>query len=246
MPDTSRSPANRPAMIKVPIDGDNVDAYLTTPVPTPAPAVVVIQELFGVNNDIRKTCDELAAAGFVAVAPDLFWRQERNVNLNSWSDSDWKKGFALYGAYDRDVGVRDIFQVVQAARHLQGTDGKVAVMGFCLGALMSFLVAARHDVDSAVAYHGGDTDKYLDEAKAIKAPLIMHLGEEDEFINKDAQKKIRDALAYMPNATVYSYPGQCHAFARHSGTHYNAAAATVANARTVEFLKQHLGQGRPR
>jgi carboxymethylenebutenolidase len=113
-------------------------------------------------------------------------------------------------------------------------------MGFCLGGLMTFLVAARRDVDAAVAYHGGDTDKYVSEAHAIKAPLLMHLGERDEFIDKDAQKRIKSALADMPNATVYSYPDQYHAFARHTGAHYNAAAAALANGRTISFLGLHL------
>jgi carboxymethylenebutenolidase len=116
-------------------------------------------------------------------------------------------------------------------------------MGFCLGGLMSYLVAARHDVDAAVAYHGGETDKYLGEAIAIRAPLLMHLGEEDEYIDKAAQKKIKAALADLPNATVFSYPGQYHAFARHTGAHYDPDAAALANGRTVSFLAQHLNSG---
>jgi carboxymethylenebutenolidase len=95
-------------------------------------------------------------------------------------------------------------------------------------------------VDAAVAYHGGDTEKYLGEVDGLRAPLLMHLGEEDEFISKPAQTEIKTALAGKPNATVYSYPGQRHAFSRHSGAHYNAAAAALANRRTVEFFGRHL------
>ena len=241
MPNTLQSPVSRSRTIQIDVDGKKLDAYMATPMRIPAPVVVVLQEIFGVNNDIKKTCDELAAAGFNAIAPDLFWRQERDVNLNNWSDAEWKKGFVLYGAYDRDLGVHDIDAVIKAARHVEGSTGKVAVMGFCLGGLMTFLVAARRDVDAAVAYHGGDTDKYLGEAHAIKAPLLMHLGELDEFINKDAQRLIKSALADVPNATVYSYPDQYHAFARHTGAHYNAAAAALANGRTISFLGLHLG-----
>jgi carboxymethylenebutenolidase len=246
MADTSPLRPVHSEMIRIAVDGSQVDAYMATPPRTPAPAVVVLQEIFGINNDIKLTSDELASAGFVAVAPDLFWRKERGVNLNSWSDDDWKKGFSLYGAYDRDLGVRDIAAIVQAARHLPGTTGKVAVMGFCLGGLMSYLMAARQEVDAAVAYHGGDTEKYLNEAHAIRAPLLMHLGEEDEFINRAAQQQIKAALSDLPNATVYSYPGQYHAFARHTGTHYNAAAARLANSRTRSFLAQHLKLGTAR
>jgi carboxymethylenebutenolidase len=118
--------------------------------------------------------------------------------------------------------------------------GKIAVLGYCLGALMTFLTAARHRVDAAVAYHGGDTEKYLGEVGGLHAPLLMHLAEEDEFISKPAQAEIKAALAKNPNATVYSYPGQCHAFSRHNGLHYNAAAAVLANGRTSQFLDQTL------
>jgi carboxymethylenebutenolidase len=216
-------------------------AYIAGPKSLPAPAVVVLQELFGVNADIRKTCDELAEQGFVAVAPDLFWRQEPGVDLNVTSEADWQHGLRLYGAYDRDAGAKDVKETVDAVRKLPECDGKVAVLGYCLGALMVFLTAVRwHGVDAAVAYHGGDTEKYLREVDGLNAPLLMHLAEEDEFISKPAQAEIKAALAKKPNATVYSYPGQNHAFSRHGGAHYNAEATTLAHERTYAFLNSQL------
>lgn len=215
-------------------------AYIARPAKMPAPAVVVLQELFGVNADVRATCDELAAQGFIAVAPDLFWRQEPGVDLDVRSEADWQHGLRLYGAYDRDAGVKDIKETIRAAVELPGSTGKVAMQGYCLGALMAFITAARHEVDAVVAYHGSDTEKYLGEVGGLHAPLLMHLGEEDEFISKTAQAEIKAALARKPNATVYSYPGQRHAFSRHNGAHYDAAAASLANGRTSEFLNQQL------
>src|SRR3984893_7411738 len=215
-------------------------AYIARPKAVPAPAVVVLHEVFGVNADIRKTCDELAEQGFLAVAPDLFWRQEPGVDLNNWSDAEWKKGLALYAAYDRDKGVRDIVDAAHAGGQLDGASGKVCLMGFCLGGLMTFLTAAREKIDAAVAYHGGDTETYLAEADKITAPMLMLLAEEDEFISKEAQTKIKAALSNKPNVKIYSYPGCNHAFARHTGTHYNAAAAAKANGRTWQFLHDHL------
>jgi carboxymethylenebutenolidase len=107
--------------------------------------------------------------------------------------------------------------------------------------LTVFLSAVRYDgVDAAVAYHGGDTEKYLGEIDGLNTPLLMHLAGEDEFISKPAQAEIKTALASKPNATVYSYPSQHHAFARHNGTHYNAEAAALAKRRTREFLDQQL------
>jgi carboxymethylenebutenolidase len=216
------------------------DAYVARPNASNAPCVVVLHEVFGVNDDMRKTCDELATQGFIAVCPDLFWRQERGVDLNSWSEAEWRKGLALYAAYDRNQGVLDIVDAVGAAKALEGTSGKVGVMGFCLGGLMTFLTAARSKVDAAVAYHGGDTEKYLDEADRITGPLLMHLADEDEFIPLEAQARIKSALAGKPHVNVYSYAGCKHAFARHNGTHYDAAAATTANRRTWQFLANEL------
>jgi carboxymethylenebutenolidase len=216
-------------------------AYIAWPKVLPAPAVVVLQELFGVNADIRKTCDELAEQGFVAVAPDLFWRQEPGVDLSVTSEADWQHGLRLYQAYDRDAGVGDIKDTLDAVVKLPEYTGRVAVLGYCLGGLMVFLTAVRYrGVDAAVAYHGGDTEKYLGEVDGLNAPFLMHLAEEDEFISKAAQAEIKNALASKLNAIVYSYPGQNHAFSRHGGAHYNAEAAALAHERTYAFLNRQL------
>src|SRR5271163_4547144 len=225
------------------VEGRNgtFNAYIARPKALPAAAVIVLQELFGVNADIRKTCNELAEQGFIAVAPDLFWRQEPGVDLGVTSEADWQHGLRLYGAYDRDAGAKDVRDTVNAVRNLPECSGKVAVLGYFLGALMVFLTAVRcHGLDAAIACHGGDTEKYLGEVDGLNAPMLMHLAEEDEFISKPAQAEIKAALAKKPNTTVYSYPGQNHAFSRHNGAHYNAAAAALANGRTSEFLHQQL------
>jgi carboxymethylenebutenolidase len=215
-------------------------AYVSRPEESPAPAVLVLQELFGVNADIREKCDELAEQGFLAIAPDLFWREEPGVDLGVRSEADWQHGLRLYQAYNRDQGVRDIKDTIDTVAKMPECTGKIAVLGYCLGALMTFLTAVRNHVDAAVAYHGGDTEKYLGEVDGLHASLLMHLAEEDEFMSKSAQAAIKAALAGKSNATVYSYPGQCHAFSRHNGTHYNAKAAALANGRTSEFLNQQL------
>ena len=220
--------------------GGSFGAYVARPASLPAPAVIVLHEVFGVNADIRQTCDELAGHGFIAVAPDLFWRQEPGVDLGVRSKEDWEHGLRLYQAYDRDAGAQDVKDAADFVAKLPDCTGKVGVMGFCLGGLLAFLTAVRYGVDAAVAYHGGDTEKYLDEIDGFDEPMLMHLGEEDEFISKTAQAAIKAALANMPNVTIHSYPGQCHAFARHNGAHYNAAAAALANGRTREFLHRTL------
>jgi len=215
-------------------------AHIARPKTLPASAVVVLQELFGVNADIRKTCDELAEQGFVAVAPDLFWRQEPGVDLSVTSEADWQHGLRLYQAYDRDAGVRDINDTLDTVAKLPECTGKIAVQGYCLGALMTFLTAVRCHVDAAVAYHGADTEKYLGEVDNLSAPLLMHLGEEDEFISKPAQAEIKTALAGSQTRRSTAIRGSITPSPRHNGRHYDAAAAALANGRTSEFLHQRL------
>jgi carboxymethylenebutenolidase len=215
-------------------------AYIARPAILPAPAIVVVQEIFGVNADLRDTCDELAKQGYFALSPDLFWRMEPGVDLSDQTEAEWKKGFSLYTAFDYPSGVSDIAATLQVARTLSGSSGMVGLMGYCLGGLMTFLTSARRGADASVVFYGGNTEKHLDEARNIKNPLMMHLGEEDEYIPKDAQKAIIATLAGNTFSQVFTYPGCSHAFARHRGIHFDKNAAELANRRTAEFFQRHL------
>jgi len=212
-------------------------AYLAEPAVLPAPAIVVIQEAFGVNEDLRATCDELAAKGFIAVCPDLYWRQEPMLQLSA--TADWPRAFALYQALDIDKAVADVQAAVDQTRELKNCTGKVGVTGFCLGGLLTYLAAVRGGVDAGVSYYGGRTEEFLGEGPRLRGPLMMHLGEQDEYISQSAQNAIRTEL--VPRGVeIHSYPGCSHAFARHQGEHYDAGAAAQANARTVAFLQEYL------
>ena len=215
-------------------------AYVARPDAPVAPAIVVIQEIFGVNADLRDTCDEFASRGYLAISPDLFWRTEPGVDMSDQTEAEWKKGFALYTAFDYDAGVEDIALTMQMARSMPGSSGKVGLMGYCLGGLMTFLTTARKGADASVVYYGGNTEKYLDEASQIRNPLLIHLGEEDEYIPKTAQEAIAGALQGNPFAQVFTYSGCKHAFARHRGAHYDKEAAALANGRTADFFRLHL------
>src|SRR5450432_891613 len=140
-------------------------AYVARPSVLPAAAIVVIQEIFGVNADLRDTCDELAAQGYLAISPDLFWRQEPGVDMSDQTEAEWKKGFALYTAFDYEAGVADIVATMETARSLPGANGKVGLIGYCLGGLLTFIVTARKGADASVEYYGAGTEKHLDEAK---------------------------------------------------------------------------------
>jgi carboxymethylenebutenolidase len=218
-----------------------VSAYVARPLAASAPAIVVIQEIFGVNKVMRDICDDLAAQGFVAVCPDLFWRIEPGIDMTDQSDAEWKRAFELYNAFDVDAGVSDIAATIAAVRELPGVNGKVGAVGYCLGGLLAFLTATRTDADASVAYYGVGIEKHLAEAEKLARPLLMHLGEEDQFVPKEAQKLILDALKDHPQIEIHTYPGRDHAFARVGGAHYDAADAGTANARSLAFFKSNLG-----
>ncbi|WP_020651534.1 dienelactone hydrolase family protein [Massilia niastensis] len=217
------------------------DCYVARPAaPGPHPVLIVIQEIFGVNAGIRSIADDYARKGYIAVCPDLFWRTEPGLSMSEAKEGDWAKGIALYQAYDVDRGVQDIAAAISAVRTMDDASGKVGVTGYCLGGLMTFLSAARTDADAFAAYYGGGTDKYVDEAENIGAPLLYHLAGEDEYIDKAAQAKITGALAGKENVEVYTYPGRNHAFARPGGNHYDDADARLANGRTDAFFARTL------
>jgi carboxymethylenebutenolidase len=216
-------------------------AYFAAPTLTPVPVVVVIQEIFGVNAGIRRIADDLARQGFLAVCPDLFWRFEPGVQLSDHSEADWKKGLDFYDRYNFDEGVKDMAATIAACRKIVGSNGKVGVMGFCLGGLMSFLTASRVEVDAAVEYYGAETEKFVSEGLRIKKPFLMHLAGEDEYMDKAAQATIRETLAHNPLVNIHTYAGRSHAFARPNGDHYAATDAAIANNRTLDFFRQHLG-----
>lgn len=206
-----------------------------------APAIVVIQEIFGVNKVMRDVCDEIAAQGFVAVCPDLFWRIEPGIDITDQSEADWKRAFELYNAFDVDAGVSDIAATIAATRALPGVNGKIGAVGYCLGGLLAFLTATRTDADASVSYYGVGTDKYVAEAEKLARPLLIHIAEEDQFVPKEAQKVILDALKDHPQIEIHTYPGRDHAFARVGGAHYDATDAGRANARSLAFFKSNLG-----
>jgi carboxymethylenebutenolidase len=227
--------------IQVAVADGQFNCHVAWPEPSGLrPVIIVLQEIFGVNEGIRSIADAYAEKGYIAVAPDLFWRQAPGLSLSEDNEGDWERAFALYSAYDFDAGIRDIAAVVAAARRLPGANGKVGVTGYCLGGLLTYLSAARTDADAFAAYYGGGTDRYVNEAGAVHAPLLYHLAGADEYIGPAAQEAIRDALGRAPGREVHVYPGRDHAFARPGGHHYHAGDASLANARTDAFFARHL------
>ena len=216
-------------------------AYVARPSRSPAPAVVVIQEIFGVNQVMRDVTDSLAAEGYLAICPDLFWRIEPGIDITDHSDAEWKRAFELFNAFDVDKGVEDIAATIDLIRADPGCSGKVGAVGFCLGGLLAFLTGARTDSNASVSYYGVGIESRVAEVEKLANPLLLHIAEEDEFVPKPAQEVILKALKDHPQITIHTYPGRNHAFARVGGAHYNEADARLANGRTQAFFQKHLG-----
>jgi len=205
-----------------------------------AGAVVVIQEIFGVNDALRATCEEMAAMGFIAIAPDLFWRQEPGVNLTDKSEAEWKKAFALMNGFDQDKGIEDLTTTLDAARELPGCNGNAGTIGFCLGGRLAVMMATRSDSDVNVSYYGVGLDGLVPEFENIEAPLLIHIAQKDEFASEAIIEKVLDGVEDNAFVDAFVYPDVQHAFARIGGVHYDARAATIANGRTAEILAEIL------
>lgn len=226
--------------VKITVKDGTFTGYLAKPASGKGPGVLVVQEIFGVNKVMRDICDGYAAQGYVALCTDIFWRQEPGVDITDQSQAEWDKAFALYKGFDEAKGVDDLVASLNYLRQVPGCSGKVGVTGYCLGGKLTYLMACRSDCDAAAAYYGVAIDAALDEARNIKRPTILHIAEKDGFVPPEAQSKIKAALKDHPQVTIYTYPGNDHAFCRVGGQHYDAAACKAANGRTMELFKKTL------
>lgn len=216
------------------------NAYVARPTGAPKAAILVIQEIFGINPGIRQKCDNWAKAGYLAVAPDLFWRIEPGIELDPDVPKEMDRAMGLFGQYNPDEGVQDIEATIHWIRREAGVP-KVGCVGYCLGGKLAYMAATRTDVDASVGYYGVMIDQMLNEAKAIAHPLLLHIPTADHFVGPDAQRAIHDGLDAHPKVTLFDYDGLDHGFATEAGERRDDAGAALADGRTAAFLAEHLG-----
>ncbi|MEJ7138128.1 dienelactone hydrolase family protein [Amphibiibacter pelophylacis] len=223
------------------LDGSGTfSGYLALPPGGTGPGLVMAQEIFGVNFNMRELADTFAQLGYVVAVPDLFWRIQPGIELG-YTPEDWKKAFEYFQALDQGKAVEDIQATLTALRaHPAVAGGKAGVVGYCLGGKLAYLAACRTDSDVSVGYYGVGIEAALDEAANIRQPVLLHIAEKDGFCPPEAREAIVKAFAGHAQVTTQVYPGVDHAFARPAGEHYDAAAATLANQRTADALAQHL------
>ena len=224
-----------------PLSGNGgIPAYLAAPEGAPRGGIVVLAEIFGVNRGIRAQADGWAAAGYLAIAHDLFWRVAPGVERDPDTPGHMEAAVADMTKLDINTAIADLEATIRETRDRAG-GRKVGVVGYCFGGRLAYLAATRTDTDASVGYYGGGIDGLLGEAHAIAQPILLHFAEQDHFITADARAKIHATLDDSPHATIFEYPGVDHGFATRFGSRRDEAAATLADQRTQAFFAEHIG-----
>lgn len=214
-------------------------AYVARPAGAATAAVIVIPEIFGVNAGIRQKCDGWAARGYLAVAPDIFWRFAPGVQLDPDVEAQLQEAFGYFQQYDANDGVLDIEAAIHWIKREQGV-AKVGCVGYCLGGRLAYLAAARTDIDVSVGYYGVMIDQMLGESHAIANPLMLHIPTADHLVLPEAQAAIHAGLDDHPKVTLHDYEGLDHGFAAETGQRRDEAGAQLADGRTAAFLAANL------
>ncbi|HYG45514.1 MAG TPA: dienelactone hydrolase family protein [Bordetella sp.] len=217
-------------------DGRSFQAYLSKPARPNGHAVIVLQEIFGVTATIREVADRYAEQGYLALAPDLFWRIEPGIELEH-DKAGVARAFEYLQRFDELAGIEDIGRTAAHIRAMEGFQGRLAVIGLCLGGKLAYRAAARLPVDAAVAFYGVGIEKSLDEAGSLQCPLMLHYGGRDRYAPPEAVDLIEAALPAAPRAVLHRYPQADHGFY----TRGAAQDADLAHARTQRFLASVLG-----
>lgn len=214
-------------------------AYCARPAADPKAAIIVIQEIFGVNAGIRRKADDWAALGYLALAPDMFWRFAPGYDVDPDVPEQRQDAFGKIAQFDMDKAIGDVEALVRHARGMTGRH-KVGIVGFCMGGSVAYLAATRTDVAASVGYYGGQIGGKLDEARAIAAPLMLHFAGNDAHITPDVVARVHAALDGNAHVTIHDYPGVDHGFADTFGQRRSDAAAREADARTIALFEQAL------
>jgi carboxymethylenebutenolidase len=229
------------ATISIAAAGDRaLQGYLSIPASGSGPGLILLHEIFGVNRHMRDLADTYAEEGYVVLAPDLLRHIRPGIELGH-SEEDFKTALTDRDRFDVEQAILDIRDTLQTLRANRACTGKVGALGFCMGGLLAYLVAARLPVDAAAAYCGVGIEKHLGEAKAIRCPVALHFGSEDEFVPATARTAIKQAQAENDDTEVYVYRGAGHSFEDRRRKTFDRSAASLAHSRTISLLRRAIG-----
>lgn len=218
---------------------EQFDAYLSLPPTGRGPGLVVLQEIFGVNEHIRAVADQYAADGYCVIAPDIFWREGRKIELG-YDPQGFERGLGLLGKLNIDQTAIDLQATVDALKRQSACTGKVGSLGFCMGGLLSFIAAAEAGVDTAVCYYGGGTHQHSDRAKKIRCPVLFHFADQDAYIPQKAVAAVRKSLGGRKNVRVIVHAGVDHGFNCWRRPAWNQVTAARARGQSLVHLSESL------
>lgn len=223
------------------LDGaGNIPAYVARPEGTLRGAIIVIQEIFGVNTGIRQKADDWASLGYLGVAPDVFWRQKPGLEFNPDVAEEFQEAVGYMMKHDFDLGIEDVEAVIRWIRRDESV-AKVGLVGFCMGGKVAYMAAARTDLDASVGYYGVGIDQMLNESHAIAKPLLLHVPTADGFVPAASQQAMHKGLDGNHHVTLHDYEGLDHGFADTFGERRDEAGAKLADKRTVDFFATNVG-----
>jgi len=233
----------RAESVRVPTyDDDELDAHLAVPASGAGAGIVLLHEGLGLTDYTRAVAARITGLGYVAMAPELFWRSERNVDLPH-DESGLTRALELILEYDAEKGVRDVASAMAYLAARREVDAPVGVMGFCFGGGVTYGAACELDPACAVAYYGVGVELLAERIDEVTCPALLHFGADDAFITPDALAGLEDAARAKPNIEIAVYEGEGHAFDNpYSPTHAPAAAERAWD-RTAVFLADHLVAG---
>ena len=223
--------------------GDTFDAYSAVPASGSGPGILLFQEIFGINDNMRGLADKLAGEGYVVLVPDMFWRIERRFERKD--ESGMAEAFAIMQQLDFETAAEDIASTHAHLLQMTECTGKIGAVGFCLGGSLAFAAAGRSQVDgkgldAAVSYYGSGNNDLLGLLPSVDCPMLFHYGAEDPFIPEEKIVEVEQAVADRDDITVHRYAAG-HAFSNWDApSMYQEAAATEAWARTLAFFATHL------
>jgi len=220
--------------------GGEFEAWLAIPESGRGPGLILLGEIYNANQWVRSVAARYAAEGYLVLAPDLYWRQEPRQYL-PYTPEGQQRGRALGAAMDLPLFIEDLRTCADWLRRRPDCMGHIGTIGFCLGGKLVWLGLSHHVVDAGVAYYPVQLADHLDDAKTIDGPLMMHFGSLDHRVPRDLYERICGSLVSKPHAYTYWYEGADHGFARDGYSPHHPAAAALAGQRTLDFLRQHLG-----
>ncbi len=223
-------------------DGGWFAGHLALPDSGSGPGMVVIHEIFGVNGYIEGACERLAKLGYLALAPDLYWRIEPGIAVDERSADFMERGFGYLQRFDFERGAVDATDALEHLRRLSEVEGgKAGILGFCLGGTISYLVAALGSPDVCVSYYGSGVPDALDRAGQVECPILFHFGTADAYLPPAKQEQVRAAFAGRRDVEFHIHQGANHAFDNHvAGVFHHPQAAADAWRQTSDFLRRNL------